>query len=63
MKAVRQLCPKLESLCLQAEKQDWLFFGSYNHPSPRLKLESMDPDIITNELLNSELLLTCFKTP
>ena len=63
MKAVRQLQPKLESLCLQAEKCDWLFFKSYNHLSFKLKLESMDPDIIANEQLDSQLLLTCFKTP
>ena len=63
MEAVRQLHPKLESLCLQAEKQDWLFFRSYDHLSPKLKLESMDPDSIANERLDSQLLLTCFETP
>jgi hypothetical protein len=45
-----------------AERQKWLFLGTHTEHRPKLRLENMDSDVISNEKLDSELLLTCFET-
>ncbi|MCJ1242428.1 hypothetical protein MMC14_010436 [Varicellaria rhodocarpa] len=57
--AIEKLRPKLVSLCVQAQRHSWYFLDS---SSPRLRLENADPNMIAEERLDSELLLSCFDT-
>ena len=59
--AIKKLRPKLKVYSLPAGEHDWLVFGSHDHRRAKLKIESMDPNIIAEESLDSELLLTCFE--
>jgi len=59
--ALKQLRPGLDSLTSQASQQDWIFFGTHNRRGPKLKLERLDPDVMVQEQLDSELLLSCFE--
>ena len=58
MDALKQLRPRFSSLCRQAGLHKQIFTGG---AGPKLKLESINHNVIIGEQLDSDLLLGCFE--
>ena len=57
--AIEKLYPRFILLCFQAQRHSWYFL---NNLSFWLRLESINLNIITEERLDSEILLNYFDT-
>ena len=55
--AVKELRPKLNKLCTKAAQHE-LVLLSFDYS--KLKLMTMEPDVVAREILDSDLLLACF---